>query len=140
MKRSASPLDAAPLAFFFDNCLSKKIAEALRCVGIDVVHLQDAGFSPDTKDEIWLLRVDKKRIVVTMDMRILSRPHEVAALRQSGLRVFFLPKSAANKIGLEQLAWLAHVWPEIEKTARVAHPGECYEVRENGKTVKASIK
>lgn len=120
--------------YFFDNCISPHLARAMKCIGANVTHLQEEGFQPHTLDVEWIPVVAAKGwVVVTSDLRILSREHERAALRAAGSVAFFLPNSTPRKPRWDQAAFLTKCWPGIVASGEYARPGDCFEVQENGK-------
>lgn len=116
------------MTFFFDNCLSPKVARALRELGVDAKHLRDE-LPPSTKDTEWIPHVATKGwIAVTTDLAMTRVPVEVAALVQSGLIVFFMPSKFAHLDVWVQAEKLFKAWPEIAKRAASAKPGDLFEV------------
>ncbi|MBI4490881.1 MAG: hypothetical protein HY694_17490 [Deltaproteobacteria bacterium] len=77
-----------------DRSLGKKvIAQALRDLG-ETVEIHDDHFSPDAKDEDWLLEVGRRGwVVLTKDDRIRYRITEQTALRKARVRAFVLTSS-----------------------------------------------
>ncbi|MEI8379344.1 MAG: hypothetical protein WCJ09_04390 [Planctomycetota bacterium] len=88
-------------------------------------HDQDSRFTQNTPDTEWietLARDAEKPIVVSGDGRILKRPYEVKALRESGLTYFILVDHWAD-LQIHEMAWkFLKVWPVILKEAAVSEP------------------
>jgi predicted nuclease of predicted toxin-antitoxin system len=74
--------------FFIDRCFEKKLADSLRNVGA-TVEIHDDHFDRDINDEEWLRIVGKSNwVVLTKDKKIASRPLELLAVAQGGVRLF----------------------------------------------------
>lgn len=118
--------------FFFDNCLPIKLAEAFRCLDVDVEHLREKH-KPGIADVDWMPAVAKTgRIAVTADLRILKRPAEREVRRNCGLRTVFFQAIAELSLW-DQAHHLVRAWPIVEKWAKKAKAGECARVNVNGK-------
>jgi len=75
--------------FFIDRSIGKhKVADALRNAG-ELVKVHDDRFPQNTKDQDWLPTVAAEdRIILTADQRILNRPLEIEAVRNSKAKLF----------------------------------------------------
>lgn len=125
------------MRYFLDNTFSPRLAEILRVLGVDAVHLQDM-FPPDTWDPDWIGKLrDGDWVALTGDTKQLARIAEVQAIVDAGLSAFFFYKSFTKKGIWEQFAFFASVWPSIVK-AKVGR-GECYHVRENCRIEKINM-
>lgn len=81
-------------------------------------------------DDIWVRKFGRAggEAIVGSDAKMLSRPHEVIAITESGLRLVVLPAQWANsKIHL-QISFLAYWWPHIESVLVTSKPGQCFRV------------
>lgn len=82
------------MRFFFDECISANIAEAIRAVGgprIEIAHMEEK-FGPGFRDPIWIPRLREDSddwVIVSADPRITSNPANRAAWMQSGFTAFF---------------------------------------------------
>ena len=86
------------MKFFLDNMISPKFARALREVGKDVMALRER-FPKDTSDEKWLTEISRESaVVITVDRRIRTRPHERQALSQGKITIFFLGRFFAKTL------------------------------------------
>lgn len=109
--------------FFFDRCCPPKLATLAAVVeGTQTVrHFNDdARFVHDTPDVEWIgeLGRDTGWVIVSMDARILKRPHERRALEDSKLR-FFLFGSAWMAMPFREQCWkFLKVWPDLVQTAK----------------------
>ena len=125
------------MRFFFDNCISLRIAEAIERLTnpeCEVTHLQQK-FPSEVTDPEWLgtLGDEGGWIIVSGDERIVKNPQNQRAWRQSGLTAFFL-KSGWTNFKLWDQAWrLVKYWPSIVEAAARAQPGIGYWVSVNGK-------
>jgi hypothetical protein len=83
------------VTYFFDNNIAPAIAEALRVLRQDTVHIADCatrGIVRDDTDIAWMPKVAKVGwFAVTVDNNIHRRREEKAAREACGLRVVYLP-------------------------------------------------
>jgi len=78
------------VTLLLDNMISPKIARALAALGAEAKALRDE-FSADTEDTDLLRQLGSRGWgFVTIDKRILTRPHEAAMLKQAKVTTFFL--------------------------------------------------
>jgi hypothetical protein len=99
--------------FFVDRSLGRKaVPEALRQAGEAVV-VHDEHFAQDAKDEEWLTHAGKKGwIVLSADKRIRYRGNEFSALKEAGVRAFFLTAKSemtGAQMGAAFVAALPHI-------------------------------
>lgn len=129
------------MRFFFDNCISSKLARAIHSLiepDDAVVHLRDRWPAADTHsvtDVEWISALGKEGgwIVVSGDLRIRTRPGEREAFRAAKLTAFFMAKSFPILPAWEQARWLVDKWPDITKFAADSGAGSTFEVPKNGK-------
>jgi PIN like domain len=113
--------------FFFDNCMSKKLMQAIGILlGEDrhhVVHLRDM-FDGSTPDPVWLQRLggEGNWIVISSDTRIIKNNQNKQAWVQSGLTAFFMWNKFAGENIWNQSWRLIKWWPLIELKAK-QNPG-----------------
>jgi hypothetical protein len=117
------------MTFFFDVCLSPRIARALDELdrSNQIVHQSsDSRFSCDTPDEDIIKLIasdDPKPVLITSDHAMTRKPVERAALAGSGLTVVFLKKGWASLPFEEQAAKMVKIWWQIAKaTSRCREP------------------
>jgi predicted nuclease of predicted toxin-antitoxin system len=119
--------------YFFDECLSRKVAEALRVLGVDVIHLRDE-WGEGVKDVDWIARIKREgRIVITQDGAMRRKDAERVALRESPVVFVFMNSALTKMDGLKQAGWLLTHWEDIEHGVAKARTGDCFEVTQNGK-------
>ncbi|MGC8761209.1 MAG: hypothetical protein ACP5VC_14725, partial [Bryobacteraceae bacterium] len=89
-KRSAAkPPDGT--VFFIDRSLGVEPVRSVLVAEGMAVEIHDDHFKRDEEDRVWLAAVgERKWVVLTKDQRLRYRPLEIAALRESGARVFVL--------------------------------------------------
>lgn len=111
------------LRFFFDRCCPPKLARIVGAFADDheVRHFSDdARFADNTDDVVWLAELGRDEAswaVVSMDARILKKPHERQALVEAHL-TFFLLGSAWMSMPMHDKCWkLLKVWPDVVNTA-----------------------
>lgn len=113
--------DPANLRFFFDES-ALGVGKALAIVRRDVVHAGHALIQSEAPlgalDPQWIPAIAKRQlIVVARDRRIRTKPAELLALRQHGLRVFWIAgKKELSNWG--KLVLLVNRWNDIERTIR----------------------
>ena len=114
------------MTHFFDHCLSRRIAEALRCLGEDVVHLRHCyPEGQAVEDPEWIdLCGEYGWAVVTCDGRIRKHSAESEALEDAGVPSIFIWGGYAMLLKWPQIAWMAKHWPTIEEALAKAKPGE----------------
>jgi hypothetical protein len=80
-------------------------------------------------DAEWLAAAGAEgAVVVSCDHHIMTRPHEIAAWRSTGVVGFVLPK-AFNQMGFwDQAAFLARWWPTILELAGAAVRGDVFAI------------
>ena len=121
------------MTFFFDNNLSARLAEILRILGVDVIHLRDR-FPQDVKDVDWIPIVGSEGlIVVTADDRLRRNVAERAAIRQYTVSVIYLPKNYLDRGLWEQAEFMVRHWRKIESQLDRLSPGFQVRSTDNGK-------
>ena len=119
------------MKFFFDNCVSPNIVEALRCLvdthRVQLVHLRDK-FAADTKDDVWIstLAQEGDWIIISGDPRISRGMAEKAAWIESKLTAFFFGDSWQTRRLVVQASELLRWWDDIVRLGKMASPGTGY--------------
>jgi hypothetical protein len=123
---------AGGLTFFFDNCMSTRLARALQELAFfpkDTIRHQkdDPRFKSDSLDvDIYnaLAGDDPRPVVVSSDLSQKTRGSpERQALRASGLTAVFFAKNYANLRMHPQAVLTIKVWPDIrEAVSRCTKP------------------
>jgi hypothetical protein len=111
------------LKLLLDHNLSPRIARSLQALfdQHEIVALRDK-FSGNTPDPEWIEALDRERgwAVLTMDLRIRTRPHERAALDRTAIVYFFLSGSW-RKLKIEEQAWcLIRLMPKMAQQTEIA--------------------
>ena len=80
------------MRYFFDECLSHRLALMLRALDEDVVHISEAeGFARGDKDPVWLPKLATLGwVLVTDDARIRRKPDERALIEGLKIRAVFI--------------------------------------------------
>ncbi len=100
-----------PPVFFLDRSLGKcDVPTALRDADY-TYKIHDEHFPPNTPDQEWMARLDRRWIVLTKDEKIRYRPLELQALRDAGLRVFIV--ICGNVRGTETARIIVDAIPRI---------------------------
>lgn len=103
-----------------DSLLGKKHA----------LHTVDDHQAKGVEDEIWVRKFAKAggEAIVGADAKMLTRPHEVVAIAEAGLRMIVLPSQWPQQKKNVQVAFLFLWWPAIERTLESCKPRECFKV------------
>jgi hypothetical protein len=109
--------------------LTKLIRESLLGKA-HTLHTVDDHQAKGVDDEIWVRKFAKAggEGVVGADARMLTRPHEVIAIAEAGLRMIVLPSQWVQQKKHLQIAFLFLWWPRIEKTFESCKARECFKV------------
>lgn len=83
-----------------------------------------------TEDQIWVRKFAEAggEAIVGADGKMLSRPHEVVAIFEAGLRIVVLPAQWARAPRHIQMSFVFYWWPSIEKTLEASKAQECHKV------------
>jgi hypothetical protein len=121
------------MTLFLDNDLSPALAEVLRQVDADAVHLREK-FDPATPDEEWLPRVAREGwVLVTADERMRKRPAQRLVLQACGITGLFLFKGFLRLQKREQVAWFVKHLTGIEEQVGRLPAGTSARIHQNGK-------
>lgn len=106
--------------FLFDEDTSVRLAKAMRILGESVQHVQhhpDLGKgTPD--DVVFRVAETGDYYLVSRDRGMKSRPHQLAAIKDRGLGVFFLHLGKKETPPLwEQVKLVVRRWEEIQAFA-----------------------
>lgn len=130
------------MKYFFDNCISPRIAKAVTDLDedVEVVHLREM-FDPSTPDSTWIAELGKpgEDWIVITDDRIYKSPVQKEVLRRAGCIVFYLAKGWGNFAMMLFAQKLIGLWDKIKETAGRANKGDFYKVGVNGKIEKYDI-
>jgi hypothetical protein len=115
------------LNFFFDNCISYRIAHAINALDErnNLVALRDK-FPLDIKDPDWIRQLgadDQDGVIVSGDPAITRGKHEREAWLESGLTAFFWePRWLKIKLWQQPILMLKW-WPKIPDQALAVTSG-----------------
>jgi len=120
--------------FVLDENLPRAYARCLAELGgqgreFTVSHIRDlAGKS--VADTEWIAAVKRKgeAVVISGDRRMLTRIHELQALRDAQLTTFILAPGWANLKFWDKAWLLVRWWPKIVETAAASPPGTLFRV------------
>jgi hypothetical protein len=127
------------MRYTFDNCLSSQLVSALREFGEDVAH---RGHATDTT---WIpSAVQKDIVIISVDLAPKNLPGktklEARAFHEAGAIVFYLPSEFSRWKQWEQIACFFKYWPAIKTKAEKARPGNVFEVAENGRVQRKTLR
>lgn len=99
----------------------------------EFVHLRDR-YRADTPDVTWMreLAGEPGWMILSADVRIGKNPHEIEAWKQAGHVIFFLRAGWTNIPFWQQVEKLAKCFPEMERLAQGAGPGDSFQVPVKG--------
>ena len=117
------------MKFFFDNCVSPNLVDALRCLESrhELTHLRER-FPPDTADPKWIRELGSEGgwIIISGDPRISRGQAERAAWTESRLTAFFCGDACASKRLMVQASELLRWWDDIVERSKNAEQGSGY--------------
>lgn len=135
---------------YFDEHIPKHLVEGFSAiqkfeglkskVNVEIKYIP-TEFSYGVKDPDWLRALEKKKsFVITQDVNISRRKHEMEIYQEQKIGLFFL-KGKSKKQGLsvwEMVEALAKRWPEIIEKIINEKPPFAYEVKLKGKIKKVA--
>ncbi|MEO8716460.1 MAG: hypothetical protein ABI369_15760 [Acetobacteraceae bacterium] len=109
--------------------LAHALDALLRPDGGSAISIADR-FGPGAKDVDWIGALDKEGgwILVTVDRKLRTRPHERAALGQARMATFVLAAGWNQEPFWNKAAGLIRWWPRIAETAAEAPVPALFEV------------
>ena len=124
------------MRFFFDNCISPKLARAMHELSQpehEAVALR-GKFPEGALDMDWIPRLGQEGrwIIVSGDLRIKTRPIERELWRAAKLTTFFMAKNFPRLEAWEQVRWMVDKWPLIVEFAQKSTPGSAFIVPHRG--------
>lgn len=138
------------MTIYFDENIPKHLAEGFALIqkyegvkiGIKVeVKYIPTVFQKGIKDPEWLPKLSKnKSFVITQDVNISRRKHEVELYKQYGIGLFLL-KGKNSKHGMsvwEMVEIMAKHWQKILDIIISQKPPYVYEIKLNRKPIKLS--
>ena len=113
--------------------MSPDLAAGLYGFGENVHHVsQVPALGPKAQDVAIIRHVDEQGgVLITQDRRILKRPEELQALRQSRIGYFVLIGKPANDKWAVKLLFVKQ-WPEIKQLASKTQRPFAYRIRRTG--------
>ncbi len=101
----------------FDANLPPGLAEALRVLGEPAEHVNQI-FAPGTPDETWIRHAGERGwCIVSRDVNITRKPHELAALREFEVGAFFLLPGKRSPRLCQTIQTVIRHWPELKRIA-----------------------
>lgn len=88
------------LTFYFDRTFGKRLPQALHSMNppVNIRWHNSESFRPNMPDDEWLGIVGPKRwVVLTQDRHFHTVPIEAAAIKQHGVRCFYLPCASQTR-------------------------------------------
>ena len=120
------------MTYIFDENTSPRIAKALALLELDVRHVNDV-YGSGAKDPDFLPDIGEKGwVLITCDQHIRTRPIEVEAYRQNGVRAIIMGEGFGNQRFFAQARWFFLHWEKIEEATKDCRPGSCFAGRPSG--------
>ena len=96
----------------------------------NVLETVDDHQAKGVEDDIWVRKFGRAggEAIVGADAKMLTRPHEVVAIVESGLRLVVLPAPWVNAKINVQISFLFYWWPHIEAVLATSRKGQCFKV------------
>jgi len=121
--------------YFFDNCISYRLAHMLRALGVDVVALKEhcPANTPDT--DLFKILSGSDFVFVSEDRKQLTRIAEASELKSAGISaIYFGP--FWSKMGFwKQAEFLVRRWELIDGAQKGLAKGTIVELKQNGKAI-----
>jgi hypothetical protein len=114
-----------------DENVSRHIVEAIRVLGLnktcELSHVREKH-PAKTMDETWLPQFSAEggKAFLSGDAHLLRRPHQIVAVRNTGLVSIVLSQKWSMEPLHVKAAQLILLWPRIESIVANAEPGECW--------------
>lgn len=131
------------MTIYFDENMPRHLAEGFRILqkpegfksgfSVKIKYIPDE-FGQGVKDIEWLPKLGKSAFVITQDVTINRRKHELELYRQYKIGMFFL-RGTSKKSGLsvwQMVEVLAKRWDEITEIIRTQEPSFAYSVSLRG--------
>jgi len=109
--------------------LSARIREQLLSADFTLNTVDDHA-ARGVEDEIWVRKFADAGggAIVGGDFNLTKKPHELVAIKETGLRLIVLNKRWPREKLHIQISYLFYWWPHIEEMLRSSTPGECLQV------------
>jgi predicted nuclease of predicted toxin-antitoxin system len=123
--------------FFFDNCVSPKLARAINELDSDaeIIHLKDK-FPENTEDPVWLKYVgENDYFVITADKKIKKRVAEKEIYKDFKVGVFVI-KITSGKGILDITIQLLKNWEAMKEIAQREKKPFMFKVPDRGKKIE----
>lgn len=131
------------MKFFLDNCISSRLAEAIRLVAgsnyeHEVKHRCEIFPDRSIPDVDWIRELGRQRnwMIVSGDPRISRGRAEQEAWRESGLTAFFFGHGWAGQQRWKLAGSLIGWWPRIVEESQRAIPGSGYVIQLKAKELQ----
>lgn len=120
------------VTFLFDANLPSGLAEALRVLGESAVHVNDI-FAPGTPDETWIQHAGERDwCIISRDVNITRKHHELAALRKFRVGAFFLLPGKRSPDLCAIIQTVIRRWPDLKRLARTEQRPFQYQIGPRG--------
>lgn len=114
-----------------DEHVSPEIVDVVCRFGLNIVttfdHVYDAG-DGGAADEHWItsFATNGGKAIITADDDFTSKPPQVVAVFNTGIKVIHLPHKWGFADGFIQAAFILLWWPRIERQLKAMNERECY--------------
>jgi hypothetical protein len=119
--------------YFFDNCISPKIAKMLCALDVDAESLRER-FPVNIKDVQLFQNLHGQQLAfISTDTSQLTRENEARALKQAGVTVLHFGPFFERMQLWDQAVWIVRRWPLINGFASGVAMGTAAEIKQNGR-------
>ena len=126
------------MTFYFDACLSKRIAKFIKELGVSVVTTKGVFGDDSVDDEMWMLVCGMFGwVIVTTDARIRKNPGQRKLLEALPCVTFFIEDRYVNLGIFAQASYMAGHWQRLAETAATAQPRTSFRMDRYGHIVES---
>lgn len=127
------------MKYFFDNCISYKLANMLAAVDVEASALRE-HFSESIKDVALFEKLTgSDTVFVSCDLSQRTRTLEAKALKQCGVTAIYFGPFWNKFLFWQQAVWLISRWQRIDGFASGVAQGTFAEVKQNGRAVPFTL-
>lgn len=127
------------MKYFFDNCISYKLANMLAAIDVEATSLRE-HFAESIKDVALFEKLTgSDAVFVSCDLSQTTRTLEAKALKKCGVTAIYFGPFWGKLLFWQQAVWLIGKWPRIDGFASGIAPGTFAEIKQNGKAVPFTI-
>lgn len=121
------------MKYFFDNCISFRLANLLAALDVEAVALR-MEFSQSVADKTFLATLGQQHdVLITYDHRQRTREAEARAIKEAGVTALWIGPFWSKLQFWQQAKWLITRWEIIDSFANSSVRGTCAVIKQNGR-------